>query len=127
MDCINHFLNKPWFSLVCSTSPLKIQWEKEKLLVTKKFLLFLLYFLLVLKTFYHFYKILNCRLKTVSVLKSLTFLVWEKVNTKDCRGPTKWLDCLEIYCDKWNLQVNSDKAKSMILKKRPKRLSIIQI
>ena len=30
---LNPFLNKPWFLLVCSTSLLKIVWEKEKLLV----------------------------------------------------------------------------------------------
>ena len=33
----NLFPNKPWFLLVCSTSLLKTQWEKEKLLVTSNF------------------------------------------------------------------------------------------
>ena len=34
---VNPFPNKPWFSRVYSTSLLKTQWEKEKLLVTSKF------------------------------------------------------------------------------------------
>ena len=34
---INPFLNKPWFLRVCSTSLLKTQWEKEKLLVMSNF------------------------------------------------------------------------------------------
>ena len=33
----NPFPNKPWFLRVCSTSPLKTLWEKEKLLVTSNF------------------------------------------------------------------------------------------
>ena len=39
-DCmvkINPFPNDPWFLLVCSTSLLKKQWEKEKLLITSNF------------------------------------------------------------------------------------------
>ena len=34
---VNPFPNKPWFLRVCSTSLLKSQWEKEKLLVTSNF------------------------------------------------------------------------------------------
>ena len=34
---INPFPYKPWFLHVCSTSLLKTQWEKEKLLVTSNF------------------------------------------------------------------------------------------
>ena len=34
---VNPFPNKPWFLRVCSTSPLKTLWEKEKLLVTSNF------------------------------------------------------------------------------------------
>ena len=33
----NPFPNKPWFLQVCSTSLLKTQWEKEKLLITSNF------------------------------------------------------------------------------------------
>ena len=34
---LNPFPNKPWFLRVCSTSLLKILWEKEKLLLTSNF------------------------------------------------------------------------------------------
>ena len=34
---VNPFPNRPWFLRVCSTSPLKTLWEKEKLLVTSNF------------------------------------------------------------------------------------------
>ena len=34
---VNPFPNKPWFVRVCSTSPLKTLWEKEKLLVMSNF------------------------------------------------------------------------------------------
>ena len=33
----NPFPNKPWFLRVCTSSPLKTLWEKEKLLVTSNF------------------------------------------------------------------------------------------
>ena len=34
---VNPLPNKPWFLRVCSASPLKTLWEKEKLLVTSNF------------------------------------------------------------------------------------------
>ena len=36
-NCLKLFPNKPWFLCVCSTSLLKILWEKEKLLITSNF------------------------------------------------------------------------------------------
>ena len=33
----NPFPNKPWFLRVCSISPLKTLWEKEKLLIMSNF------------------------------------------------------------------------------------------
>ena len=33
------FPNKPWFLRVCSTSPLKTLWEKEKICQNEQFLL----------------------------------------------------------------------------------------
>ena len=36
-DNLKPFPNKPWFSHVCSSSLLKTQWEKEKLLATSNF------------------------------------------------------------------------------------------
>ena len=37
---LNPFPNKPWFLYVCSTSLLKILWEKKKLLVMSNFFFF---------------------------------------------------------------------------------------
>ena len=37
---LNSFQKKPWFLCVCSTSLLKTLWEKKKLLVASKLLLF---------------------------------------------------------------------------------------
>ena len=53
--------------------------------ITRKeqFLLFPHCFLLVLGTFCHFHRIWNCRLQTLSVWKSLKFVVWERVKPRD--------------------------------------------
>ena len=45
----------------------------------EQFLLFPQCFLPVWRTFCHFYQIWNCRLQTLSVWKSLKFVVWERV------------------------------------------------
>ena len=37
LEMFNPFRNKPWFLCVCSTTLLKTQWEKEKLLITSNF------------------------------------------------------------------------------------------
>ena len=42
----------------------------------EQFLLFPQYFLLFWRTFRHFHQILNCRLQTLSVWKTLIFVVW---------------------------------------------------
>ena len=85
---VNPFPNKPWFLRICSTSLLKILWEKEKLLVTSNFTfshsvfyfhLFPQCFLPFQSTFCHFHFIQNCRLQTLSVWKSLKFVVWKRV------------------------------------------------
>ena len=57
---INPFPNKPWFLPVCITRLLKTLREKEKLLLTSNF--------------YQY-----CHLQTLSVWKSLKFVVWERV------------------------------------------------
>ena len=36
------------------------------------------------RTFFHFHQIRNCRLQTLSVWKSLKFVVWEGVNSIHC-------------------------------------------
>ena len=73
-----HFPNKPWFLPVCSTSLLKTQWKKEKLLATSNFS-FSQCLLLVSRTFCHFYQIQNCHLEILSIWTSLKFVVWERV------------------------------------------------
>ena len=77
---VNPFPNKPWFLHVCSISLLKILREKEKLLVTSNFS-FCQCFLPVWRTFCHLHQIQNCSLQTVTVWKSLKWVVWERVNT----------------------------------------------
>ena len=44
-----------------------------------QFLLFPQCFLPVWKAFYHFHQILNCRLQSLSIWKSLKFIDWERV------------------------------------------------
>ena len=65
------------FLCVCSTSFLKTLWEKEKLLVTNNFSISQR-FLPFLRTLCYFHQILNFCLQTLSVWKSLKFVVWEK-------------------------------------------------
>ena len=88
----NPLPNKPLFLRVCSTSLLKTLWEKEKLLVTsnfsfshsvfkrlasyQQFFLFPLYFLPVWRTSCHLHPVWNSHLQTLSVWKSLKFVVW---------------------------------------------------
>ena len=87
---IYSFPNKPWFLRVCDTNLLKTLWEKEKLLVTSNF------------CFSHIVSYLsknfvpvssNCRLQTLSVWKSLKFVVWERVKMKICSLLTQTLNC----------------------------------
>ena len=75
----NPFPNKPWFLHVLSTSLLKTLWEKEKLLVMSNFTFSPQCFLPVWRTFCHFHQGWNCRLQTLSVWKSLKFVIWERV------------------------------------------------
>ena len=81
MLLLNPSPHKPWFIRVCSTSLLKTLWEKEKLLVMSNFSFSHSVFYpfgelpLILITF----EIVICKL---SVLKSLKFVVWERVKTE---------------------------------------------
>ena len=76
---VNPFPNKPWFLRVCSTSVLKTLREKKKFARFEQFLLFPQYFPPVWRFFCHFHQIWNCRLQTLSVLKSLKLVIWERV------------------------------------------------
>ena len=50
--------------------------EKGEIAHNEQFLLFPLCFLIVWITFFHFRQIWNCRLQTLSVWKSLKFVIW---------------------------------------------------
>ena len=74
---INPFSNKPWFLRVCSKSLLKTLWENEKLLATSNFSFSHSVFYPFRDLSAIFIKLKNCRLQTLSFLKSLKFVVWE--------------------------------------------------
>ena len=76
---VNPFPNKPWFLRVCRTSLLKTL-GKGEIARSEQFLLFPQCFLPIWITFCHFHQIQNCRLQTISVWKSLKYVVWERVN-----------------------------------------------
>ena len=75
---VKPFPNKPWFLHVCSTSLLKTPWEKDKLLVTSNlsFSHSAFYPFGELFAIFKKFEIVVC---TLSVWKSLEFVVWEKV------------------------------------------------
>ena len=70
----------PWFLRVCSRS-LENTVGKGQIARNEQFLLSLQSFLLVWRTICHFHQFRNCRLQTVSIWKSLKFVVWEKVQS----------------------------------------------
>ena len=76
----NSFPNKPWFLRVCSTSLLKTLQEKEKLLVTSNLSFSHSDFNPLAKLSAVLIKVKNCRLQTLSILTSLKFVVWERIN-----------------------------------------------
>ena len=67
------------FLHVCSTSPLKTLWEKEEFLVTSNFSFFSTVVYTLLENLPHFSSHLNCRLQSISIWKSLKFVVRERV------------------------------------------------
>ena len=56
---------------------------KGEIARNEQFLLFPQCFLPILRTFHHFHQLLNRRLQTLSIWKSLKFVVWERVNRLD--------------------------------------------
>ena len=79
----NPFTNKPLFLRVCCTGLLKTLWVKKKLLFTSNFSF-------SHSVFYHFgelstvsikHKIVPCKLLSLSIWKSLKFVVWERVKS----------------------------------------------
>ena len=59
------------------TSPVENTVGKGEIARNEQFLLFPTCYLPVLRIFCHFYQILNCRLQTLSVWKSLKFVICE--------------------------------------------------
>ena len=78
----NPFPNKPWFLPVCRTNLLKTMLEKEKLLVTSNFSFSHSVFYLFGELSAIFIQIQNCCVQTLSVWKSIKFVIWERVNKK---------------------------------------------
>ena len=76
---INPFQNNSWLLRVYNTGLLKTLWEKEKLLVTSNFSFSRSVFYPFGELSAIFIKLKNCRLQTLSVWKSLKFVIWEKV------------------------------------------------
>ena len=89
VNYINPFPNRPLFLRVCSTSLLKTQWKKKKLLVTSNFS-FSQCFLPLKRALCHFHHVKSCHLQTLSVWKSLKFVIWERVKILILRMWTVW-------------------------------------
>ena len=60
--------------------PLENTEGKGEIACNEQFLLFPKCFLSIWRTFCHVHQISNCRLQTLSVRKSLKFVVWDRVN-----------------------------------------------
>ena len=78
-DLFNPFPNRPWFFICLQYKSFENTVGKGEIACDKQFLLFPHHFLPFGRNFCHFHQILNCRLLTPSVWKSLKFVVWEKV------------------------------------------------
>ena len=94
MMSFNLFRNKPWFCRVCRTSLLKTLLRKGEIACDEQFLLFPQCFVPVWRNFFHFHKICYCLLQTLSVWKSVKFIVWERVKPHNiivvCKMLTVW-------------------------------------
>ena len=80
------------------------------MLVTSNFSFSQNFFYPFWRTFRHFHQTSNCRLQTLSVRKSLKFVVWERVNTPDriFHGRTGGGVSIFIFMDLINLDRNVD-------------------
>ena len=76
----NPFTNKPWYTQVDLLYKSIENTVGKGEIAHKQFLLFPHCFLTFWITFSHVHHISNCRLQTLSVLKSLESVVWEKGN-----------------------------------------------
>ena len=73
LSLFNPFPKKPWFYCVCKSFESTV--GKREIASNEQFLLFPQYFLPIWRTFFHVHQIQNCRLQTLSVWKSLKFVV----------------------------------------------------
>ena len=79
-EWVNPFPNKPQFLRVCIRSVLKKKLQKkERLLLKSNFSFSLSVFLPVGKTFCHFHQMWNYHPQSLSLWKSLKFVIWERV------------------------------------------------
>ena len=75
----NPFQNKPWFLRCLQNKSFENTVGKEEIAHNEQFLLLPQRFLPFCRSFCLIHQIKNCRLQTLSVWKSLKFVVWEKV------------------------------------------------
>ena len=85
---------------------------KGEIARNEQFLLFPLCFLTVWRTFCHFHQIQNCRLQTLSIWKSIKFVVWERVNENGKRLVSLFLGTRSQVV----LKTLQEKEKMMVLK-----------
>ena len=97
-QCLNPFLNKPWFFRVCRKSLLKTLWEKEKLLVTSNFSF-------SHSVFYHFIQLSTIFIKSIVVCKLFQFgeCVWERVNSLPNNETLDMIKLLAFADEKLNI------------------------
>ena len=76
---LNPSPTKSWVVRECTTSLFKTLWEKEKLLIFSNFSSSHSAFYPLGELSAIFIKVKNCRLQTLSIWKSLKFVVWERV------------------------------------------------
>ena len=99
--------NKTLFLHVFSTSLLKTLWVKEKLFVTSNFSFSHSFFNPFREPFHHFHQNNKCRLQTLSVWKSLKFVVWEWVKEQVCDRliHSEPFSCrfitINLFCGEW--------------------------
>ena len=72
--------------------------KREKLLITSNFSFSHSVFYPFLRTFFHFHKIWNCRLQTLSVWKSIKCVVWERVKLNEFDGSVIMLTACFLWC-----------------------------
>ena len=74
----NPFPNKPWFFMCLQYKSFENTGGKGEIAHNEQFLLFPQCFLSVWGTFFYLHQTYNCCLQTLSVWKSLKFVIWER-------------------------------------------------